>query len=98
MERKIQVGAKDGAFKMDHRWVTRKISEVLRNTRKKLYACKLGTYESNTYVKVGGLPRRRRRWRKRERPGGRSDTTEHIMEQKAHNSNTRLSVTKCDEE
>ena len=34
----------------------------------------------------------------RKRPGSSSDTTEHIMEQKAHNSNTRLSSTKCKKE
>lgn len=33
-----------------------------------------------------------------ERPGSSSDTTEHIMEQKAHDSNTRLSSTKCKKE
>lgn len=34
----------------------------------------------------------------RERPGSSSDTTEHVMEQKAHDSNTRLSSTQCKKE
>lgn len=34
----------------------------------------------------------------RERPGRSGDTTEHIMEHKGQDSNTRLSSTKCQKE
>lgn len=62
---------------------------------------KIRTSEADTYVKVGWLPgvekeEEEEEEEERERePGSSSDTTEHIMEQKAHDSNTRLSSTKC---
>lgn len=76
--------------------VTKSSDEELINVES-IVRLEIRTCEADTYVKVGGLPgwRRRRRKRERERPGSSNDTTEHIMEQKAHDSNTRLSSTQC---
>lgn len=73
--------------------VTRRVGEEL-SIIISIVRLLIRTSEADTYVKVGWLPVWRRRRRKKERPGSSSDTTEHIMEQKAHDSNTRLSSTK----
>lgn len=74
--------------------VTKSSGEELINV-KSILRLEIRTCEADTYVKVGWLPGWRRRERERERPGSSNDTTEHIMEQKAHDSNTRLSSTQC---